>query len=349
MSSDGTTPLGEQARFAGGLQRVAEGAYAWIQPNGGLGESNAGLIVGEGESLLIDTLWDERLTARMLEAMAVHTGTAPIRNLFNSHGDGDHWYGNALLDPGVEIVSTAAALAQMKEEPPSILTRFGPLPAAAGLVGSIPALPGAGRLRGFARFAEMLSNYDFDDLHPRFPDRTFERAERLEIGGRTVKLIEVGPAHTPGDAIAWLPDQRILYAADIVFSGVTPIIWAGPASNCIAALERIEELGPGAIVPGHGPVCDGDVVAELKAYWEMLIAEVRADGGERPNDLARRIVGSGEYRGAPWGGWSYPERTAINVAMVAREVREGKTGPVSTPKRISMIAAMGELGLELGP
>ena len=63
------TPLGTEALFDGGLVEVAERTWAWLQPNGGLGESNAGLVVGDGESLLVDTLWDARLTATLLAAV----------------------------------------------------------------------------------------------------------------------------------------------------------------------------------------------------------------------------------------------------------------------------------------
>jgi cyclase len=59
-----------------------------------LGESNAGLVVGDGTSLLVDTLWDPRLTRRMLNAMAALIEGAPIKRLVNTHSDGDHWWGN---------------------------------------------------------------------------------------------------------------------------------------------------------------------------------------------------------------------------------------------------------------
>ena len=65
-----TSLFGEPASFEGGLHEVAPRTFAWLQPNGDLGESNAGLVVGDGASLLVDTLWDVRLTARMLNAMA---------------------------------------------------------------------------------------------------------------------------------------------------------------------------------------------------------------------------------------------------------------------------------------
>jgi cyclase len=70
---------------------VAPGVHAWLQPNGVLGEGNAALVVGDGASLLVDTLWDRRLTRRMLAAMRPLVERAPIETLVNTHSDGDHW------------------------------------------------------------------------------------------------------------------------------------------------------------------------------------------------------------------------------------------------------------------
>jgi glyoxylase-like metal-dependent hydrolase (beta-lactamase superfamily II) len=81
------------ARYGGGLAEVGPGVHAWLQPNGLLGESNAALVVGDGASLLIDTLWDPPLTRRMLAAMAPLIRAAPIETLVNTHSDGDHWWG----------------------------------------------------------------------------------------------------------------------------------------------------------------------------------------------------------------------------------------------------------------
>lgn len=339
------TPLGNAPRFEGGVVEVAEGTCAWLQPNGELGESNAGLVVGEGESLLVDTLWDERLTRRMLDGFAPLIEGAPITTLFNTHGDGDHWYGNGLLDSAVEIVATKAAAAQMADEPPAMLARMSPLPKLAGALGSLPLLPGRGRLRGLAGFGADLARYEHGRADPRLPERTFSGTHDLEIGGRRVELIELGPAHTVGDAIAWIPDARIVFAADLVFNGVTPILWVGPVDNWTGALDRIAALDPVAIVPGHGPVADLTTLEHLAGYWRMLAGAVRSDGGD-PSRLAAKLIDSPEYRDSPWGTWLSPERTLINVEMIAREQRDGETGPVGTARRISLLAATGDLKLK---
>src|SRR5439155_20242033 len=117
---------------------------AWLQPNGEFGESNAGVVVGEGEALLVDTLWDPVLTRRMLDSIGAHIG-APISTLVNTHSDGDHVWGNQLL-AGTEIIATHAAARIIQEEKPSALQRFKALAPRLRAVGGLP-LPLIGKLR----------------------------------------------------------------------------------------------------------------------------------------------------------------------------------------------------------
>jgi glyoxylase-like metal-dependent hydrolase (beta-lactamase superfamily II) len=340
-----TTPLGNPAGFDGGLVEVAGDTWAWVQPNGGLGESNAGLVRGDGESLLVDTLWDERLTGAMLATMDEATSAAPIRQLVNTHGDGDHWYGNGLLPVPAAITASAPAIAQMRAEPPSLLTRMAPVAAAAGLIGRIPLMPAGASLRGLAAFNAMAANYDFRGAHPRLPDRQFAEAAVLDVGGRRVELELVGPAHTTGDALVWVPDVEVCFAGDIVFSGVTPIMWAGPVTNWLAALDRIEERQPAVVVGGHGPVAGVDVVRGLRDYWELLRGEVAAAGPD-PDlvALAERLIRSPGYE--PYRAWDGAERTLVNVARIAA-TEAGGPSEVSTAQRIRLIAGMGVLGERL--
>jgi glyoxylase-like metal-dependent hydrolase (beta-lactamase superfamily II) len=305
--------LGQPARFRTGLSDLGGGLYAWLQPNGGLGESNAGLITGERESLLIDTLWDTRLTRRMLEAMAPHTAAAPIRRLINTHGDPDHCWGNQLL-AGAEIIATRATEEDMRGEDPRrlrLLARAGRL------------LPG-----GLSAFARLLRPYDFSGIKLTPPTRTFDGVLELEVGGRSVELIELGPAHTPGDLIVHVPDERVVFAGDLLFVGVTPIMWVGPVENWLAALDRIIELGPRSVVPGHGPVTDLDGVRTMKSYWEFVVPAVRA--GRTATEIFRALP-------EPFAGWDNPERIAVNAAIVARG------GGPRVPERMRM-RLLGEMG-----
>ena len=102
------TRFKEAPRYAEGLYDLNHGLYAWMVPNGSWGESNAGLIVGDGESLLVDTLWDLKYTRAMLEAMRSLTDATPIKYLINTHADGDHFWGNELVT-GAEIITSKAS------------------------------------------------------------------------------------------------------------------------------------------------------------------------------------------------------------------------------------------------
>lgn len=336
--------LGRRARYPQGLQDVGEGVFAWLQPNGELGESNAGLIVGDGESLLIDTLFDLRLTRRMLAAMQPHTAAAPITRLVNTHGDPDHCWGNQLVS-GAEIIATRAGAQDMGGDAPRTLRMLSEL-------GRMPdvrlPLPGTAKLGGVRSFARALRAYDFGGITPTPPTVTFAGKLELEVGGRRVELFEVGPAHTPGDLIVHIPDAAVVFAADLLFVDVTPLMWVGPIENWLAGLDRIVELEPRAVVPGHGPLTDLDGVRALRAYWELVAPAVRqrVASGMAPAGASREILASPEFSTRAFARWDGPERIVVNAAIIARNDR-GQHGRVSDPVRIRLFAQMGELAAEL--
>ncbi len=142
-----------------------------------------------------------------------------------------------------------------------------------------------------------------------------------------MRLIEVGPAHTPGDLIVHVPDASIVFAADVLFVGVAPIMWAGPTAGWVAALDRILELNPDVVVPGHGPVSGRSEVEVLRDYLEWVDAQALprlAAGGTVP-EVARELLRSDEYRSAPWDWWDSPERIVITIATIDRH-RQGTPG-----------------------
>ena len=340
-----STLHGEPVRFAGGLHEVAPGTFAWLQPNGGWGESNAGLVVGEGEALLVDTLWDPKLTGRMLEAIRAGVD-APIRTLVNTHSDGDHVWGNQLL-ADAEIVATAKAAHIIREEPPAGLQRFQALAPRLRRLGKVPlpAARRAGRLGSYV--GAMLEPFDWSDVEITAPTREFSGELVLDAGGREVRLIEVGPAHTPGDLIVHVPDVRVVFAADVMFVGVFPVMWAGPTANWLAALDRIAALEPETIVPGHGPVCGLDELRVVRDHLAWIEAEAlpRLEAGSSVLDTARELRDSEGFRAAAWGGWDAPERIVITIATVDRH-RRGTAGPVGARDRAQIFADVAALSVK---
>lgn len=312
---DETSLHGRPARFATGLVDVAENTCAWLQPNGDWSESNAGLVIGDGRAALIDTAWDLRLTQRIIDAARQRT-SAPITTLVVTHGDGDHVNGCQLL-PGAELVCTEATAEDMAHEDPAGLRR-------SHLGARLLRTVTVGPPRRFGSYiAAMFDPFDFSGIRIRTPDRTFEDRLDLDVGGRTLELRRLGPAHTAGDTIVHVPDVRTVFAGDLLFDGVTPNSWSGTITGWRRALEQIAALDPAVVVPGHGPVSDLGGVAELDRYWAWLQAAAipLLSGGMSVGETARRIALGDDFLSQPWGSWECPERTALNVVTIDRERR----------------------------
>ena len=115
--------------YAKGLHDLGDGCHAWLQPDGGWGWSNSGLVTGGGASLLVDTLFDLVTTRQMLDGIRPLTDRAPLTTVVNTHSDGDHCFGNELVaSPGVEIIASGAAarlITQHAVEEISALPRLG--------------------------------------------------------------------------------------------------------------------------------------------------------------------------------------------------------------------------------
>src|SRR3954447_5971077 len=319
------------------LERVGDNVHAWIQPAGDWGEANAGLVVGDGASLLVDTLWDETLAQRMLDAMAPLVAGAPITTVVNTHSDGDHWWGNARVPADAEIVTSEASLAIMRSSDTKELVRF------RRLGGALARVPGG--VGAFGRYARrMLEPFHFEEVTLRPATRAFAGEERLDVGGREVRLIQVGPAHTPGDLIVFVPDARVVFAADVLFVGGTPVMWAGPAARWQAALETLLGLEADVYVPGHGPVSGRGEIEALGAYWAWLqpAVEERHGRGTSAWEIARELVRTDEFAAAPWRSWLNPERIVINVATIVRHLEGAppSASPVDTVRLFSRVAAL---------
>jgi cyclase len=299
--------------YTRGLHELGDGLYAYLQPDGGWGWSNAGLITAEGTSLLVDTLFDLNLTRVMLDAMAPITDKSPIGQAFNTHGNGDHWYGNELLPDGIPIVASAGALADMRSAPPrAVHTLFNELDLGPE----------------FEAFAQRtLRKFDFASVTERLPTSTFEGRHDLSVADRPIQLIQLGPAHTTGDAIAHVPDANVVFTGDILFIDGTPMMWAGPVSNWLAACDRIIDLHARTIVPGHGPVTDDSGVREVQRYLTYVQTEARKrfDAG-MDDEAAADDIDIGGFR-----DWGDPERLAANVANIYREF-DPSLPPLSPPE-----------------
>jgi len=312
-------------RLCPGLHPLAHGAYAWLAPHGTWGWSNAGLIVDGDESLLIDTLYDLELTARMLRKMReAEPQAGRIDTLVNTHANGDHCHGNALLE-GAEIIASTASAQEMTELPPETMAAL------------MQDTAGLGRLGDY--FRHCFGQFQFAGIRFTPPTRTFDGELDLRVGDKPVHLIEVGPAHTRGDVLVHSPVDRVVFTGDILFIDSTPVMWQGPVANWINACIRIEEMDVDLIVPGHGPITDKHGVAKVRHYLQFVRdqARQRYDAGMDAFAAAKDIELS-EY-----SAWSDPERIAVNVDSLYREFsgEQARTDIFELMGRMAALAGYG--------
>ena len=308
-------------RFEKGLHDLGRGVFAYLQPDGSWGYSNAGLVTDGDQSLLVDTLFDLRLTSEMLHAMRDASPAArDIDTLVNTHANGDHCYGNQLVE-GARIVTSEATAAELGEVPPATMAAF---------LANADAMGEAG-----AFFKQVFGDFAFEGIQVPPVSDTFSGELKLTVGDKRVELIEVGPAHTRGDVLVWVPDDGIVFTGDILFIEGTPIMWEGPVGNWIAACDRIEALSPGVVVPGHGPITDTGGARAVRDYLVYVHDEARAryDAG-MPALEAARDISLGAF-----SGWTDAERIAVNVSTLYREF----SGAEDTPNAVELFAAMADL------
>ncbi|GAB4347907.1 MAG: hypothetical protein Kow0099_30190 [Candidatus Abyssubacteria bacterium] len=303
-----------------GLIKLGERAYGYLQKDEGLGWSNAGLIVGKRGALLVDTLFDLPLTQKMLSEIAAKVNK-PIKQVVNTHHNGDHCWGNQLVEDA-EIIAHRRFREEMEKTSPELTHNLMTIST------DDPALKALQR---------AMAPFDFSAIRLTPPTLLFDHRLTLYIDDREVELLHVGPAHTSTDVIVFFPEERVLYAGDIIFRLCTPIGWEGSYENWIAALNKIVELNPQQIVPGHGPLCGTEGAVEMRQYLEYVYAEARAcfDRGMSALEASMKIdLG-------PYAGWTEPERIIFNVSRAYREFR-GE--PIDTPVDfMEMIGDMGKL------
>ncbi|QOV35737.1 MBL fold metallo-hydrolase [Streptomyces ferrugineus] len=281
-----TTPIAPGASAAAdppSLSRVADGVYAFVQPDGGWCLNNAGLVAGRGRSVLVDTAATESRTRRLrAEVERIVPGGPDF--VVNTHFHGDHTFGNGQFAPRSVIVAHEG-------------TRSDTAEAGLGL-------------------RQLWPDVDWGETPLTLPTLTFRDTLTLHAEDLRVELLQVGPAHTADDVVAWVPERSVLFAGDVVWSGVTPYVLMGSISGSFRALERLRSLRPDVVVPGHGPVGGVELIDSTEAYLRLIqrLAEDGRRDGLTPLQAADRAdLGA-------FAGLTDPERLVGNLRRAYAEL-----------------------------
>lgn len=245
------------------LQKVDDGVYALVGPFGNRtpenfgNNSTSGFVVTDDGVVLIDPGGSYK-GAAMIDALIQSVTDQPVKLVINSGGQDHRWMGNGYFKAkGAHIVTSAAALADHKERVNDQLFVLGNLVGVEGLEGT----------------------------EPTYADQTFEDELTLEQGGVTFELKMVGPAHTPGDLLVWLPQRAIAFSGDVVYIGrLLGVMPHSTSSSWLEAFDQLAALEPRVIVPGHGaPVDLATAVADSRdylAFLRELVGNFMDEGGD---------------------------------------------------------------------
>lgn len=226
-------------RVRGVLEVLGDGVWAWVQPGGGSGVSNAGAVLDDDgltvvDSLMVRSQWEPL-------AAAVAALGVPVRRLVLTHAHVDH-VGGTTAFPLAAVYGTPATSALLDQ----------------------PLMTDA-----YKTFMPAFTA-EFDDLAETGTRRvTHEVHDAAALTGR----IEVLPvtAHTQGDLMVLVDDADVLFAGDVCFFGVTPLAFQGDPAAWAEVLGAVVDLAP-RIVPGHGPIGGEAEVLAQKAYLEACVA-----------------------------------------------------------------------------
>ena len=295
-------------------EAVADGVYAYIQPDGGWWINNTGFVIGPEAVLCIDSCATERRTRALLAAVDATVDAhdarvgAPMvperaRLLVNTHQHGDHTNGNC-LHPGATIIGHHACR---------------------------EAIAASGILRPDG----LWDPVEWGALEPAPPFVTFADRLDIHVGDLRVELRHFDTAaHTTNDVVAWIPAHRVLFAGDLVFNGGTPFVLMGSVAGSLVSLDHIAELDVAVLVPGHGDVCGPeaiDVVGEYLRFLQVTASDAVV-AGWAPLEAARRAdLG-------PFATLAHPERLAGNLHRAMAECVGARPGD-----RIDIVAALADM------
>ena len=221
------------------FRRLAKDLYVFLQPPL-IWYSNAGVIIGDREVIVVDSLTNAAMTQRLLAEIRQVTDQ-PIRFLINTHSHADHVYTNHLF-PEATVISTHRGRAQTTANQKH-------------------------QSEHDALFAQLFPEVDFSGGRYTLQEMSFSGSLSLYQGAREVRVLELGAGHSESDVIVHLPGEKIVFCGDVFMNGVPPLPGEGHVSQTIAHYHAIEALEADLYVAGHG---DPGTLADVRAQRIQL-------------------------------------------------------------------------------
>ncbi len=250
----------QKASAQQGLIKIIDNVYSYVDvknsgPSNSFG-ANAGIIIGRDGIVVIDTLVSAKEAKRFIKDIRA-ISKKPIKYVVNTHYHLDHTFGNSgFAKLGAVIISHTNDNKNLKTN-------------------------GETALKNAKDYG--LTEQDMKGTKIAYPALTFNDRMEIDMGDQKIEMIFIGHSHTDGSILAYLPEKKILFAGDILFTNYHPFIADGNIEEWVKALDYIMTMDVEKIIPGHGPISNKKDIEDMKNYliaFDMKAKELAAKSND---------------------------------------------------------------------
>jgi len=273
------------------LREVGAGIYAMLASDI---TSNAGVVVSDEQVLVVDGLFTPAWAQDLLKAIRRVAGRKKeVRYLVNTHYHADHCFGNQVFSPPAQIIAHANCRRTLEGAGPNFIDRY-------------------------VQLRPYLAE-EFKKVNLTLPVLTLTDSMTIYLDSRVVEIIYAGrPAHTKGDIMVYLPQDKVLFTGDLLFSRIFPVVDAqeGSALGFLDILARLDTIDVKSIVPGHGGISSKEDLRVEREYFVALYDAVK-DAYDRGLTAEQAVQ---EIKMAKYNKWPAPERLAPAITVLHGEL-----------------------------
>lgn len=256
---------------------VQLGPHTYAIPDANVGlVPNVGIVVGSRATLVIDPGLGRRNGETVLREVAKVSKNADLY-IASTHFHPEHTTGYAAFPPSAKYVNSTTQEAEFEQTGMQMVQTF---------AGRSPLT------------AELLK-----DAARRRAEITFDREYTLDLGGVRVRFLVVGPTHTRGDTALFVEGDNVLFAGDVVMNN--SFLAASPVSSMkawLTAFDTLEALKPKTVVPAHGEVGPGTLIAANRTIMQAVQSRARAlkAEGRSVDDVAKAVQAELQAQHPDW-------------------------------------------------